>query len=374
MRFARRISVLHRGKNHERKPKGWRGSSNIADVTHDAATQRMTVKFLSGGTYHYDGVPAKAHEEFCAAESPGSHFAKHIRPNFKHTKAQAMSENIIKIRASSLGNYADCHRRGAATMFRPIIEAAGFVLRTVLTGIGAPIGSGVHAGAHEMMNQKLAQGRIISQRDAEEKAVVELRDRCADGVTYDREAPEMNAAEQHVLRMTRVYAQQVAPKINPIIVEERLEAEVRPGFVLSGQQDVLAREPGRVRDLKTAKKAAKHSAQLGSYSLLARSHALADVQRLSIDFIQRASLKKPQPDAVEISVDIGHAETAAVNIIRAIETDLHVFMNGNSKCGTLPGDPWAFLANPSSMLCGPKYCPAFGTDFCREHAEVATEE
>lgn len=285
-----------------------------------------------------------------------------------------MSENIIRIRASSLGNYADCARRAAANMFRPIIEAAGYTLRTTVTGIGAPIGSGVHAGASTMLHQKRLTGAITSLRDADEKAVLELRDRCADGVMFDREAAEMNAAEQQVLRMTRVYATQVAPKINPIIVEERLEAEISPGFVLSGQQDVLAREPGRVRDLKTGKKAAKHSAQLGSYSLLARSHALAEVQHLNIDFIQRASLKKPQPDALEIAVDVGHAETVAVNILRAIETDLRVFTQGNPKRGTVPGDAHAFMANPSSMLCGPKYCPAHGTDFCREHAAVAETE
>lgn len=69
------------------KPKGWHGSSNIADVTYDADAKRMTVKFLSGGVYHYDAVPSEAHDAFCAAESPGKHFAAHIKPHFKHTKA-----------------------------------------------------------------------------------------------------------------------------------------------------------------------------------------------------------------------------------------------------------------------------------------------
>lgn len=55
-------------------------------MTYDAATKRMTVKFLSSGTYHYDGVPAEAHAAFCAAESPGKHFASAILPNYKHTK------------------------------------------------------------------------------------------------------------------------------------------------------------------------------------------------------------------------------------------------------------------------------------------------
>jgi hypothetical protein len=285
-----------------------------------------------------------------------------------------MAENVIKIRASLLGNYVDCKRRGAANMFRKIIQAMGYTLRTTTTSIGAPIGSGVHAGASAMLKQKLKSGVILNPRDASEQAVLELRNRVAEGAMYDREAPDLNAAEQQVLRMTSVYAQQVAPKINPILVEERLEAEFSPGFVLSGQQDVLAREPEKVSDLKTGKRSQKHSAQLGAYALLARSHAIVDVKHVGIDFIQRASLKKSQPDAVSINVDIGHAETAATNILREIEIDLRIFTQGNPKRNMLPGDPWAFLANPSSMLCGEKYCSAWGTDFCREHEEKAAAE
>jgi hypothetical protein len=285
-----------------------------------------------------------------------------------------MAENVLEVRASGLGNYVDCKRRGAANMFREIIAAFGYTLRTTTTSIGAPIGTGTHAGAKAMLDQKLASGVITNPRDAEEQAVQAMRTATLDGVIWDSESSDMNAAEQQVLRMTRMYREQVAPKIHPIIVEERLKAEVSPGFVLSGQQDVLAREPGKVIDLKTGKKAQKHSAQLGAYSLLARSHALADVQHLEIDFIQRVSLKKPQPDPIFISVDVGHAETAAINILREIEEDVRVFTQGDKKRGLLPGDPWAFLSNPSSMLCGKKYCCAHSTSFCLEHATDKEEE
>jgi hypothetical protein len=40
----------------------------------------------------------------------------------------------------------------------------------------------------------------------------------------------------------------------------------------------------------------------------------------------------------------------------------------------LPGDPWAFAANPSSMLCSAKFCPAYGSDFCTEHMKKDIEE
>jgi len=65
-------------------------------------------------------------------------------------------------------------------------------------------------------------------------------------------------------------------------------------------------------------------------------------------------------------VPIAPAETAATNIIRHIEGDLRTFREGDPARRILPGDPWSFVANPASILCSPKYCPAFGTQFCRE--------
>ena len=65
-------------------------------------------------------------------------------------------------------------------------------------------------------------------------------------------------------------------------------------------------------------------------------------------------------------VAVAQAETAASNILRHIAGDLETFRNGDPVRRILPGDPWAFQANPSSILCSPKYCPAFGTTFCHE--------
>ena len=166
--------------------------------------------------------------------------------------------------------------------------------------------------------------------------------------------------------MTKAYHRVVAPKVIPIIVEERLEAEVSPGLILSGQPDVVAREPHKVRDLKTGARAgASHAPQIGGYSLLARTHGF-DIAEAAIDFVQRVNPAKPQPDPNSKVIAISQAETAAANIIRHIEGDLRTFREGDEARHILPGDPWAFQANPSSVLCSPKYCPAFSTEFCRE--------
>lgn len=275
------------------------------------------------------------------------------------------------IRSSSLSGYSDCARRAAAKLFRREVEAAGYTLRELPSGVGAAVGTGVHGGAAVILKEKAATGELPPIDVATDAAITELRRAAEPGITFDRETPALNEAEQQVVRMVRLYRAQIAPDVQPLIVEERLEAQVTPDLILSGQSDVIAREPGRVRDLKTGKARGNHKPQLGSYSLLARSNGI-NVTEAVEDFIPRAPLKKPQPDAQIIHHDLAAAETAAINVLRHIEDDLNTFRYGNAEGEVLPGDAWAFVANPSSKLCSAKFCPAYQTSFCREH--MTTEE
>jgi hypothetical protein len=61
-------------------------SGSIAAVGHDPETGVLSVKFHSGQTYHYAGVPADAAAKLQNAESVGRHFMEHIRGNFKTAK------------------------------------------------------------------------------------------------------------------------------------------------------------------------------------------------------------------------------------------------------------------------------------------------
>ncbi len=275
----------------------------------------------------------------------------------------------VLVRSSSLSGYPDCPRRAATKLFPREIEAAGYTLRSLPSNVGAAVGTGVHAAAAMILKEKAANGNLPPLNVATDAAVEELRNAVNQGITWDKETPVLNEAELQVARMVQVYRHQVAPMVDPLIVEERLEAQVSPAIVLTGQSDVIAREPGRVRDLKGGKVMGMHAPQIGSYSLLARSNAI-DVTDAVVDWIPRVPLKKPQPDAVTYRYDVSIAETAAVNVLRHIESDLATFRIGDMERHLLPGDPWAFVANPSSKLCSAKWCPAHGTDFCREHAAV----
>lgn len=287
-----------------------------------------------------------------------------------------MSDPIV-IRASALSGYADCPRRGAARLFRREIEAAGYVLRETARGIGAAIGTAVHHAAQVVLGEKARTGTLPPVLVATDCAIDDLREAMAQGVAYDgsRGLTQGRAdAERQTLRMTAAYHRAVAPTVAPILVEGRLEAEVAPGLVLSGQPDIVAREPGQVRDLKTGARPGHHAPQIGAYSLLARTPTPThpegiDISRAAIDFVQRVAPGKPQPDPVSYAVALAAAETAAVNIVRHIADDLRVFREGDSRRAASPGDPWAFLANPSSMLCSVRWCPAHGTDFCTAHRQ-----
>lgn len=284
--------------------------------------------------------------------------------------------DLIKIRCSSLSGWPDCGRRSAARMFGNIVERLGFKLRRPGMSIGASIGSSVHRGAEILLNEKAASGKLPPVTVATDGAIETLHEKVReDAAMMDRETPSLNEAEQQVRRMTSAYAAHVAPDVDPETIEKRLEARIPwavNNLVLSGQSDVLAREPNRLRDLKTGKgRYGSHRPQFGGYTLLARTHGYK-CDEIVEDFVQRVGLRAPQPKPIVKHYDLQGCEQAAVAVIRQIDTSLHVFLNGDPERGVAPGDPSAFTANPNSNLCSEKWCPAWGTSFCREHEGADT--
>lgn len=61
-------------------------SSNLHSIGYDPATQKMNVKFKSGGHYEYSDVPPEAHAAFMAAPSKGKHFIGTITGKYQHRK------------------------------------------------------------------------------------------------------------------------------------------------------------------------------------------------------------------------------------------------------------------------------------------------
>jgi len=61
-------------------------SSNIEAIGHDAGAQELHVRFLSGDTYVYHGVPQEIYNQLMDAPSKGSYLNRVIKENYEYTK------------------------------------------------------------------------------------------------------------------------------------------------------------------------------------------------------------------------------------------------------------------------------------------------
>jgi hypothetical protein len=214
-----------------------------------------------------------------------------------------------------------------------------------------------------------ANGAPGADADAVETAIDELRQRAEiEGAEWDQTTDKMNTAERQVRRMTLSYRTDLAPLIEPIEVESRLEADLAPGWTLSGQADLIAAERGdsrTVRDTKSGTRARANGAQYGAYSLLWRAHGV-EASRIFEDYVPRVRLDKEQPPPLTISIDVQQASADAWDAMQAIMRDVDEFDRRVADPAGAP-PPGAFRANPNSALCSAQWCPAWGTKWCRSH-------
>lgn len=281
-----------------------------------------------------------------------------------------MTDTII--RCSSTNNWPDCNRRAAADILTREIEGAGYKLHHPAPSAAAHVGSGVHAASGQMLAEKAASGTW--NRTAAIDAGIEALHKRAEEEGASWDAPDvdsMNTAEAQVRRMSIAYETYIAPVVEPITVEQRLEADLGGGFILSGQSDNTAREPNAIRDTKTGAALRYYVPQIGGYGRLQRAHA-KQADKGIIDFVPRSRLNKPQLVPVSVSVDIARAEAVNERIVSEMIRSITLFREGSDEMRLPAGDARAFIANPSSMLCSPKFCRAWGSQFCLEH-KGATE-
>ncbi len=264
----------------------------------------------------------------------------------------------LKIRPSMTSSYPDCNLRGLAKGYPDLFRRLGLKLNPLTHSIAAAVGTGTHAGARVMMTAKLAGGDLGDPEQAVAEAVAALRVEAENGYMADDATPNLNTAEQQVIRMVGCYRAHVAPKITPVAVETRVEAAMDDGFFVSGQADVVCLEPGGIDDLKTGAVQRSAMAQLGTYSLVYRPHG-HEVEWLRQTFIPRVRLKDPQPAPDEVYYPVALAERVAEMALARIRRDLIAL------CET--GDPLVVEANSMSSLCSSKWCPLHGTPTCRQH-------
>ena len=276
------------------------------------------------------------------------------------------------IRPSYLPSWPDCPRRTAARLWRDVIETAGYELRDTGASVGAHVGTGVHEGANYTLSTKLESGGLGAESEATDRAVHAFETRLEeDGVTWDQATPNKSTGQKQVERMTKTYRYALAPQVQPVLVEQRLEADLGDGWYISGQADLLAMETPygqpehlRLRDLKTGTSQRANGLQYMAYAMLLRAHDYA-VKEAVEDFLKRVPLKQPQPDPETHALPAGPLEQEAMEVVDDMKRSLGEFIRRVSD-GDKPPEG-AFRGNPQSVLCNPKYCSAHGTSFCRLH-------
>lgn len=261
---------------------------------------------------------------------------------------------MITIRASALSSWNDCPRREAAKLFRKELSLAGYEFHDRPSQIASIIGTGAHAGAMHGCREK-SEGTTPSVSAMLDAGMQSLHEEVTGWVEFDDGAPNANAAEKQVGRIIKVYAGIVLPQIHPAHVEKRITALLTPEVEISGQPDVIEEDSG-IRDAKTGKSGDHHHAQLGAYSLLSRTTGAPGAPRIIIDWLPRKTAEH-----TIIHYDPALCEELARSVTKQIIRQHDGFVR--------TGNPAAFPINPMSMLCGPKYCTAYGTDFCRIHHE-----
>ena len=261
---------------------------------------------------------------------------------------------VPEFRVSYLATYHDCSRRGAARMFPKQVKEAGFSLAS---GDGpSPVYRSFGTAAHQAITYA-AECRIDdampSTADMLDIGVNAFRQEIADGCEWDDTTRNINDAAEQIRRIVVAYHGLVLPGLKPVMVEKELKADGGT-FRLIGHADIIC--PDEIRDIKTGAMSFAHYVQLGGYAILARAHKLSNPKRLVVDWFKRTRKHEPPlsvPSVENIDQYINIARATANRAIR----DYQLFEE--------TGNPLvAFPENPSSKLCSPKFCTAYGTDFC----------
>ena len=61
-------------------------SSELHSVGYDPYTGTLEIRFHSGGTHRYFGVPAQVHSSLMGAASHGRYFHRHIKGVYRYSK------------------------------------------------------------------------------------------------------------------------------------------------------------------------------------------------------------------------------------------------------------------------------------------------
>lgn len=223
-------------------------------------------------------------------------------------------------------------------------------------GTAALRGSGVHGGAQVNHIQKKQSGKDLPKKDIVDAAVAAFENRKArDGfrLTPDEQnvgvTPTLARTVQSIVTLTGLYADQVAPQIQPDMIEEKITVEV-PGTEvdLAGTLD-LSTTDGRLKDFKTStrsksQKDADESLQLSLYDFL----------------YEKKTGRKPAGVDLEVLVDLKTPKHQRLSTVRTVRDRQVLFNRFNVMLNSRKAGIFAPAA-VGSWNCSAKWCGFWDT-------------
>ena len=262
--------------------------------------------------------------------------------------------NAIEIRASSLSELFDCPARFEAKHIRGL---------RMPSSSAAQLGTAVHAGTAVFDASRLNGAAGVTVDDAA-GVVVDAIHKPDQDVDWDEDKPA--DVEKIALSLHSKYCKTIAPLQTYAAVEvscERLEiADI--GIILKGTTDRVRMTPDggyAISDLKTGKSAVGtdgtvktqgHAYQMGVYELLAEQASglpiTGPAQIIGMNTAKTEAAQRTGFGEILGARDVLVGDGGSPGILETASRILHSA---------------TFFGNPKSMMCGPKYCPAFAT--CR---------
>lgn len=221
--------------------------------------------------------------------------------------------------------------------------------------IYAAIGTGCHAGAAAMATQ-IVKAESATLEAGQSTALKTCREIALAGVEYDEITTSIAVAEKQILRMVATFHADIVPELKPKSIELRRLVTINNEYELSGMMD-LETVIGEIYDWKFGHVWRTCKAQLGGYSLIRRAYEKTATPAIIGCHTARVGVKKPQPATERRVYDVTSAEKLALEIVQMIIRDMTAFQKN--------GNPAAFPCNPMSMMCGPKYCISYDSEWCR---------
>lgn len=240
---------------------------------------------------------------------------------------------MIRLSASQLGSYLKCPAKYMWQYLERIpIAVSAFLVR----------GISYHAAAEHNYKFKIATGDDQPLEDLKMVAAADM-DRMMSTENVDLEGADPGAILDGIVDMVEVFRRDIAPTVQPALVEERFD-EVLDGVRVVGYVDLVDAD-GVIRDNKTASKKlyrdeAEKDLQLTVYSALFRKRFGHDESGLMLDRVvdtakgpvmQQVPTRRTDQDMRWLGGLLG-------NVVRGIQSGV-------------------FPPNPYSKSCGQAICP-----------------